>query len=734
MSSDKYQRLFATHFIAKTAPIAPAMLKIDITIETLFSLNPEWRRSGFLPIIRDMLSYSPMCADSTMGASPTNDKHAKGRIAMYSSSDLAALQEFGRWKRIVTYAQCQAVLALGPQDEGVEALQGRNVYRAFEEVVDFGPVYRGVKYIVGQEKGESAGIVHKKHSSDTWLDIPKADCYGQIAGMYVNLLTDIPASDMFVATGLELMMRLPKAQTVTDVQENGPDALTGALAEVVLGLQYVRVPKATMSKILARMTTDKLPAPPKTTKANIKKTEPVSGARNIAKEVCNVVANVSGIEANELSLDSKMADLGTDSLMAMEVAREIESTFHCTLDSTKTMVATSICDFAACVSNVLARSGGQDGDLTSTKSDAVLSDSEDKDADSDILTLDDTSDITSKSHDPVSDPLAPAIQNNDCGNVAARNAGALCLVEAYTAGWELPALKDANNCTITTGSGAGTVVIVTGASGSLGLYIVQALAERSDVSSVVCINRAAAREKLQVYGTDTSKAQLGLLNQEYNWLVQHGTHIIHNAWPMSATWLLKAFESQLQVMRNMLDLARDMALGDEPCRIGFQFISSIGVTGLLNESPILEQPMALAAAIPSGYNKAKWACECMLTNTLRRHPQLFQAMVAWPGQISGSTASSFWNSVEHFAFVVKSAHALKVFPDLQGMLHWLPVDKCASVMVDLLNIGSGEDSREVYPVYHVDNPVGQSWKEMVRVLAASLDIPSHGIVPFREWI
>ncbi|KAJ5609199.1 type I iterative polyketide synthase [Penicillium herquei] len=831
-SSEKYLRLFSTHFIAKTAPIAPATLEIDMAIETLFSLNPEWRRNGFSPIIRDMLSHSPMCADPTReylidlesvnsaetewkwtihstGTSSANDKHAEGCIAMYSPSDPVALQEFGRWKRIVTHAQCQAVLALGPHDEGVEALQGRNVYRAFEDVVEFGSVYRGVKYIVGQEKGESAGIVHKQHTGDTWLDVPKADCYGQIAGMYVNLLTDIPASDMFVATGLELVMRSPTALTVTDGQGNGPkvwhvlarherqgekaymtdvfvfDASTGDLAEVILGLQYVRVPKATMSKILARVTTDKSfvrstvaaslplpgrlqprdgpitattkPAQPKATISKSKITKPAGGPRNIAKEVCNVVANVAGIDPSELSLDSEMADLGIDSLMAMEVSREMENTFRCSLDNTETMVATSIRDFAACVSNALARSGSQSGDSTSTESDTVLSDSEDEDTDSDISVPDDASDIVSKIEDPVSDPVTPAIQDADCGDVATREAEALDLVKAFTAGWESPALQDSHNRTISTGVGAGAVVIVTGASGSLGSHIVQALAERPGVARVVCINRPvkdtppnsrqeealssrgislspAARDKLQAYGTDTSKPQLGLSNQDYSWLVQHGTHIIHNAWPMSATRPLKAFEPQIQVMRNLLDLARDMALGDEPRRIGFQFISSIGVTGFSNESPVHELPMAMAAAMPSGYNEAKWTCERMLTDTLRRHPQLFQAMVARPGQISGSTASGFWNPVEHFAFIVKSAYALKSFPDLQGELHWLPVDKSANVMVDLLNIGSGEDSAGVYSVYHVDNPVGQPWKEMVNVLAAALDIPSNAIVPFKEWI
>ncbi|PYI02380.1 putative polyketide synthase [Aspergillus sclerotiicarbonarius CBS 121057] len=838
-ASDKYQRLFATHVIAKTAPIAPATLEIDMAIETLFSLNPEWRPNGFSPVVRDMLSHSPICADSTrdyyidleplnkaetewswtihsVGASPADDKHAEGRIAMCSPSDPAALQEFGRWERVVSYAQCQAVLALGPHDEGVEALQGRNVYRAFEEVVDFGSVYHGVRYVVGRDDGESAGVVHKRHTGDTWLDVPKADSYGQVAGMYVNLLTDIPASDMFVATGLELVMRSPQAQIVTDGHEHGPsvwhvlarharqnekayvtdvfifDAATGALAEVILGLKYVRVPKATMSKILARVTTDKafvrstaaslpsaarpaatldgpvhtapptsnpaLPSRPQAKRTSIKKTKPARGPRDITHEVRDVVAGVSGIEASEMSLDSEMADLGIDSLMGMELAREIENTFHCTLDRNETMLATSLREFVGCVSNALARAGGndvEDDDDTASGEGEVFSDSDD-DTTSDISTPDNASDLTTKSQDSVSASPVPTAKVINRGDVAAREAEALRLVAAYTTGWESAALEAAANGPITSPS-AGAVVVVTGASGSLGSHIVQTLAERPDVAAVVCINRPlrdvpadarqtealtsrgiplspSAHKKLRVYGTDTTKPHLGLSAADYTWLAQHGTHIIHNAWPMSATRPLNAFEPQIQVMRNLLDLARDMATGPQPRQIGFQFISSIGVTGFSADSPVLEQPMPMTAVMPSGYNEGKWVCERMLTDTLRRHPSLFRGMVARPGQISGSTTSGFWNPVEHFAFIIKSAHALKSLPDLQGVLHWLPVDKSARVMVDLLNIDCRDDASDAYPVYHVDNPVGQPWTEMTRVLASALDVPPQGIVPFEEWI
>lgn len=865
-ASAKYQRLFATHVIAKTAPIAPATLEIDVAIETLFSLNPEWRARGFSPVVRDMQSHSPICADPTreyyLDLEPLNktetawnwvihsvgsndDKHAEGRIDMVSPSDPAALQEFGRWERMVSHAQCQAVLSLGPGDDGVEALSGRNVYRAFEEVCDFGPVYHGVKSVIGRSQGdsaESAGIVHRRHEGGTWLDVPKADAYGQVAGMYVNLLTDIPASDMFVATGLELVMRAPKRQTPTDGREHGPavwhvlarharqneksyvtdvfifDSETGALAEVILGLKYVRIPKATMSKILARVTMDKsfvrstaaasLPASSSSTTRSIapvpstpkskprtrqsspkpakKTTTPKkakssaaasSGTRDVTNEVRDVVANVSGMEASEMSLDSEMADLGIDSLMAMELAREIESTFHCVLDRTETMVATRLREFVACVANALARGGGggdnsagevedddSDDDSAGTREgdDGLFSDSDD-DTSSEIDTPDNASECSTEKHqESVSDSPVPTATKQEA-DVAAHEEEALRLVSTYMTGWETAALLQAESSdNISTRPSTGAVVVVTGASGSLGAHIVQALVERPDVVTVACLNRAirdvsadgkqaealssrgielspAAREKLRAYGTDTAKPQLGLSDEEYNWLAQHGTHIIHNAWPMSATRTLKAFEPQVRVMRNLLDLARDMATtgtgpAQHPRRVGFQFISSIGVTGFNAEPLVPERPMPMAAVMPSGYNEAKWTCERLLTDTLRRHPRLFRAHVARPGQISGSTASGFWNPVEHFAFVVKSAHALKAWPDLKGVMHWLPVDKSARVMVDLLNIQDEASAREAHPVYHVDNPVGQPWSEMSPVLAGALAIAPKDIVPFGEWI
>lgn len=1279
-ASDQYQRFFSTHVIAQTAPICPATLEIDVAIEALSSLNPEWRSNGFTPVVHDMLSHSPVCADSTrvfyidftpldkaetqwhfnihsvsasvaVGGNDDAQQHAEARIHMRSPTDPAFLQEFARYERLLDHEQCKAVLNLDLGADGVEALQGRNVYRAFSEVVEFGPVYRGVRYVVGRD-GESAGVVHKRHSGNTWLDVPLNDTFGQVAGMYVNLLTEIPPEDMYIATGCELVMRSPRAQTRTDGKEHGAgvwhvlarhsrqsekayvtdvfvfDAATGALTDVMMGLAYARVAKASMSKILARLTTDKsflrnIPATSphvaaatsspaaaaaaaapqnsidadarsrksqsvqRPRKVQSKKSKP-SRRRDITDDVRNLVSNVSGVEASEMTLDSEMADLGIDSLMGMELAREVENIFKCTLDQAEMMEATSLRQFVACVSNALAKAGGQETGMQDDEDDsdddsddleveddsssaaaegggATWSDqSHDEDTGSDVSTPDDGSVIVankststgssatgsvsvsmSSSHilecfgqvklltddkirefgldtiakaslagsnrlctalivealdelgtnlptaapgqplarvpflpqharmmefvyqflegtarlveiDPVSGQLtrthiaAPrktsktvleeelvahpesAISNRlayyagknlagvlsgktdgirvifgspegrelvqamycdyafnrmhyqqmaevvkrlaerlrteqpgktlkvlemgggtggttnvmapllaslgvpveytftdlsasmvanarrkfskqypfmrfavhdiekapaeelrgqhlvlasnaihathslvasarnvhqalradgfimilemtealpfvdivfgllegwwlfddgrkhaivpadeweqalhtagfghvdwtdghrpenafqkvivalasgsqeprhlpkssdsrsssadtavDRGDVAAREAEAERLVATYTAGWATSALDTAAKQGMPLNTVKGAVVVVTGATGSLGSHLVQALAERADVASVVCINRRSsvpadrrqaqalssrgiqlspdAHAKLRVYEADTSKPQLGLPAQAYAWLVLRGTHIIHNAWPMSGTRPLRAFESQLQAMRNLLDLARDMALrttgasegSTEPnkTRITFQFVSSIGVVGYSPESWVLEEPVPMHAVMPGGYTEGKWVCERMLAETLHRHPHLFQATVTRPGQSAGSTRSGVWNPVEHFAFLVKSAQALRAWPAFQGVLQWMPVDMCAGVMVDLLKID--QDEQALYPVYHVDNPVGQPWEDMSRVLAAALDIPPGNVIPFEDWI
>ncbi|KAL9619500.1 MAG: hypothetical protein Q9160_005863 [Pyrenula sp. 1 TL-2023] len=1267
--SDKYKDLVLGHVIAQTAPICPGTVECDVVIEALFSLYPEWKEKCMQPVVRDMVNHTPICVDPSRvfyvelsaldkemlqwgahifsvekGAAVEQPQtHAEARVSMRSSTEAAYVQEFAHFERLVSHARCQELLKLGIGEDGVEVLQGRQVYRAFSPVVDYGDIYRGVRYVVGRG-GECAGRVQldKRHRRDeTWLDVPLSDSFSQVGGLWVNAMTDVPPEEMYIATGCELSMRSPKHTTAnragTDVWHvyarhlpQGDkafmtdlfvfDGTTGLLVEVMLGVQYGRVAKASMSRMLARMTRDEsvlrvktsLAAPstsalpsalpvvtgtgavsakPKPsrkkdsskTKTNKTSSAPALGRRDITDEVRNLVASVSGIEATEMELDADMVDFGIDSLMGMELAREVERAFKCTLDQTEQMEATTVRKFVLCVEHALfgadsgvplAPAAEDDDDSSDDDSEGsslvvveadfdsatTWSDSEpsplattpDKDSkmlqhhketlkaaeslngtiakatppvvsnlslshsdvlesfakvkmatdelireyridttekailagsnrlcaalvveafdelgsplrtaaagqpldrvpflpqhnrlmqcvyeflerDARLIDIDVSSGQVTRTHiaapSKTSDAILPELlarhpeftvpnrlayyvgkqlagvlsgktdgirvlfgspegreltaamycehtfnrmnyaqmrevikgvseragiresgetlkvlemgagtggttlviapflaslnipveyvftdlsssmvanarrrfgkqypfmrfavhdiekspaeelrgyhlvlasnaihathnlvtsltnvrqalrpdgflmilemteavpfidlvfgllegwwlfddgrkhavvpaehweremhtagfghvdwtdgnleENTyqkvimamasgyqrprlpkpapeqriemDKGDVPARTAEAERLLAKYSNGWATPGLQAPNakremmKASIRAPK-LGAVVLVTGATGSLGSHIVQKLAEDRTVAQVVCVNRRSsvpvnkrqqeafltrgidltpgARAKLRILETDTSQPQLGLPPHEYSWLVQNITHLVHNAWPMSGTRPVAGFEPQLQGMRNLLDLAREAATASDHVRVGFQFVSSIGVVGYSGEARVLERRVPLEAVLPSGYGEAKWVCERMLDETLHKYPSLFRPMIVRPGQIAGSSKSGFWNPVEHFAFLVKSAQSLRVWPDLDGVLQWVPVDHCAGIAADLILYQNGPS----HPVYHIDNPVGQPWKQMTPVLTRALDIPADSIIPFKSWI
>ncbi len=336
--------------------------------------------------------------------------------------------------------------------------------------------------------------------------------------------------------------------------------------------------------------------------------------------------------------------------------------------------------------------------------------------------------------------------------LAARKKAVDDYVQKYTAGFSAHVASPSS----TAQSDNAKVVLVTGASGSLGGHLVDQIAQDPDVKTVVCLNREknvepylrqqkAMREKgirsfdkirpkLLVLQTDSSKPMLGLSSSEYEGLVYSVTHLIHNAWPMSAKRALEGFEPQFQVMRNLIDFARDVV-----CRrarnfkFSFQMVSSVGVVGYYGlgngkvRTMVPEDRVGIDSVLPNGYGDAKWGCERMLDETLHRHGDRFRTMAVRLGQIAGSKTSGYWNPMEHFGFLIKSSQTLNALPDTGGTVYWTPVNDIAGTLADLVL-----SDRTPYPVYHIENPVGQPWSEMNAVLADALNIPN--LIPFAEWV
>lgn len=311
-------------------------------------------------------------------------------------------------------------------------------------------------------------------------------------------------------------------------------------------------------------------------------------------------------------------------------------------------------------------------------------------------------------------------------------------------------------------NGQGQTVMITGATGSLGVQLVAHLASLPQVSRIICLNRksthipearqrrameergillvAACQAKLHILQTDTSKPLLGLPEPEYESLTRSVTHIIHNAWPMSGKRPLAAMESQFSVMRNLVEFAREAAgTRPAPFRVGFQFISSIAVVGhyrlKAGERVVPEERVEIRDVLPNGYGEAKFICERILDETLHKYPERFRTMSVRLGQIAGSRISGYWNPMEHLSFLIKSSQTLRALPKFEGDLCWTPVEEVAGTLADLiLSSENHNDNIEPYPIYHIDNPIRQPWSDVIPILAEALNVLPGGVIPFDEWV
>ncbi|PPJ51023.1 hypothetical protein CBER1_07830 [Cercospora berteroae] len=359
----------------------------------------------------------------------------------------------------------------------------------------------------------------------------------------------------------------------------------------------------------------------------------------------------------------------------------------------------------------------------------------------------------------IAEPEAAPVKMRSAEQIAAlpaRKQAVTELVNKYTAGFTAPTPNPNGKMPLDTEK----VVLMTGASGSLGGHLTYHLAMLEDVKTVVCLNRENRNEKyarqhkdmkekgirfpdnlrhkLLVFQTDTSKPKFGLADDEYEKLTSSVTHLVHSAWPMSAKRPLAGFEPQFQVFRNLIDFGCDV-VSKRPAsfKFGFQLVSSIGVVGqydIDNSKPgtgmkqiVPEERVDIGTVLTNGYGEAKWGCERMLDVTLHKHSDHFRTMAVRLGQSAGSKTSGYWNPMEHFGFLVKSSQTLNALPDLDGGLFWTPVNDIAGALSDLVLADNTP-----YPIYPIENPVGQSWKDMTKILAESLHIDN--IVPFHDWL
>ncbi|KAL8784611.1 MAG: hypothetical protein Q9213_003866 [Squamulea squamosa] len=428
----KYDKLVAGHVIARTASICPATVQLDLAIESVQTMRPDLAAAKLEPQIHGVENQSPICIDparalwiyleeeSKEGARlwhfqvfstekhnhTAKTIHTTGKIIFRCIDDTNFNLEFARFERLISHQRC--VDLLKSNDAG-DIIQGRSIYKTFAEIVDYGEDYRGLQKLVGRGN-ESAGSVIKNYNPESWLDAHLGDSFCQVGGIFVNCMTDVDPTDMFIANGIEQWVRSPKLRQrdprpdtynvfathhrasskafLTDVFVF--NATDGTLVEVVFGISYIKIPKLSMSKLLTRLTPSNMQAsraqvataseeaplesfvtvpavtiPPQTgaETSGVKtpkqqKPKKQNKQSDFTLQVKTILADLSGLDLSEINDDSDLADLGIDSLMGMEMAHDIDAAFKITLPEDELMRVTDIPSLMKCVQSAVDETVG----------------------------------------------------------------------------------------------------------------------------------------------------------------------------------------------------------------------------------------------------------------------------------------------------------------------------------------------------------------------------------------
>ncbi|EKG10412.1 AMP-dependent synthetase/ligase [Macrophomina phaseolina MS6] len=303
------------------------------------------------------------------------------------------------------------------------------------------------------------------------------------------------------------------------------------------------------------------------------------------------------------------------------------------------------------------------------------------------------------------------------------------------------------------------VVFLTGSTGSLGTHLLAHLAGLPEVSKIVCYNRPSRTsvhpkdrlqkaltekridisqahwEKISVLEGRASQPRLDLDEDTYFSLCCTVTHIVHNAWPMDFRRPLASFEPQFAALRNLLELAKSAAARHPgPLSVAasrFLFVSSIAVVGNYAATHggrlVPETSVDAESCIGSlGYGQAKFVCEKIIEQSEAAGVETMYVRV---GQMSGSSKSGYWNTEEHFPALLRTAQQLGTLPVIPGTFSWLPADYAAAAIAEL-----ALSAKLVYGAYQLENPIRQSWHDLMQDLTPQLGLSHLNHVPYADWL
>ncbi|PWY95993.1 acetyl-CoA synthetase-like protein [Aspergillus sclerotioniger CBS 115572] len=296
----------------------------------------------------------------------------------------------------------------------------------------------------------------------------------------------------------------------------------------------------------------------------------------------------------------------------------------------------------------------------------------------------------------------------------------------------------------------GQVIIITGTTGAIGSYLLDAALASPRVRKVICFNRAAdgqARQteasasrglstdftKAEVLQVDLTNPSFGLDSDTYTRLAGEVDRIIHNAWPVNFNLTITSFEPHLRGTRNLVDFSAQARK-----TIPITFVSSVSTIENWSapETPIPETALSDWSLAATGYGQSKLASS-MILDAAAIESDVPRAIVR-VGQVGGPRGQhGQWNPQEWLPSLVRSSVYLGMLPDSLGALGhlgWAPIEDVAAVVLETsaVTIDVPVDERNGY--FHALNPTPVDWAGLVPTLREFYGERITRVVSLGEWV
>ncbi|OJK01627.1 hypothetical protein ASPACDRAFT_1898720 [Aspergillus aculeatus ATCC 16872] len=308
----------------------------------------------------------------------------------------------------------------------------------------------------------------------------------------------------------------------------------------------------------------------------------------------------------------------------------------------------------------------------------------------------------------------------------------------------------------------GPAIILLGARGRLGPYIVRDLLTDPQIMSIKCLNRGndgqqafqrRAKElgldldvfdpRLQFLTVDISQPDFGLSPTQLNEILDTATTIIHNLWTVNFALPLVSFKPAiLKSVLTVIDLAHRAA-----SRPRIVFVSSIGsaqqwdsaTTGSSIATVVPESPMqGLHDAMHmTGYTQSKYIAESLLQAAAKRLD--LDISILRLGQVAGPRsmeAGAVWKSHDWVHSLVVLCRASRMVPNDLGPVDWIPVDQMSRAIIDIaLRKTVTLTGRESPDVFNLVHPSPIPFTQFADAIQACIGQgPKSQQVSFQQWV